>query len=106
MLFRSRGDAALSGTELTLVNAVPPEDELDGSQAGRRPPGSGTAGPARGLVLVCLAALLGGTAYMLAPYFVSLVHPGHDGKIFVTALAPLTTTVIVAPLSPEPAVKL
>jgi hypothetical protein len=26
---------------------------------------------------------------MLAPYFVSLVHPGHDGKIFVTALAPL-----------------
>jgi hypothetical protein len=35
------------------------------------------------------AALVGGTAYMLAPYFVSLVHPGHDGKIFVTALAPL-----------------
>ncbi len=35
------------------------------------------------------AALLGGTAYMLAPYFVSLVQPGHDGKIFVTALAPL-----------------
>ncbi len=35
------------------------------------------------------AALLGGTAYMLAPYLVSLVHPGHDGKIFVTALTPL-----------------
>ncbi|MEX2471775.1 MAG: hypothetical protein WEA34_06320, partial [Gemmatimonadota bacterium] len=35
------------------------------------------------------AALLGGTAYMLAPFFVSLVHPGHDGKMFVTALAPL-----------------
>jgi hypothetical protein len=35
------------------------------------------------------AALLAGTAYMLAPYLVSLVHPGHDGKIFVTALAPL-----------------
>jgi hypothetical protein len=35
------------------------------------------------------AALVGGTAYMLAPYFVSLVHPGHDGRIFVTALAPL-----------------
>ncbi|HUF74856.1 MAG TPA: hypothetical protein VMM35_01195 [Longimicrobiales bacterium] len=34
-------------------------------------------------------ALLAGTAYLLAPYFVSLVHPGHDGKIFVTALAPL-----------------
>ena len=35
------------------------------------------------------AALLGATAYMLAPYFISLVYPGHDGKIFVTALAPL-----------------
>ena len=35
------------------------------------------------------AALLAGTAYMLAPFFVSLVRPGHDGKIFVTALAPL-----------------
>jgi hypothetical protein len=35
------------------------------------------------------AALVGATAYMLAPYFVSLVMPGHDGKIFVTALAPL-----------------
>lgn len=35
------------------------------------------------------AALFAGTAYMLAPFFVSLVHPGHDGKIFVTALAPL-----------------
>ncbi len=35
------------------------------------------------------AALLAGTAYMLAPFFVSLVNPGHDGKMFVTALAPL-----------------
>jgi hypothetical protein len=35
------------------------------------------------------AALVAGTAYMLAPYFVSLVQPGHDGKLFVTALAPL-----------------
>jgi hypothetical protein len=35
------------------------------------------------------AALLAGTGYMLAPFFVSLVHPGHDGKMFVTALAPL-----------------
>jgi hypothetical protein len=35
------------------------------------------------------AALVGGTAYMLAPYLVSLVQPGHDGRIFVTALAPL-----------------
>ena len=35
------------------------------------------------------AALLAGTAYMLAPFMVGFVHPGHDGKIFVTALAPL-----------------
>jgi hypothetical protein len=35
------------------------------------------------------AALFGGTAYMLAPFFVSFVQPGHDGKMFVTALAPL-----------------
>jgi hypothetical protein len=35
------------------------------------------------------AALLGGTAYMLAPFLVGFVHAGHDGKIFVTALAPL-----------------
>jgi hypothetical protein len=35
------------------------------------------------------AALVGGTAYMLAPYLVSLVYPGHDGKLFVTALSPL-----------------
>lgn len=35
------------------------------------------------------AALLGGTAYLLAPFLIGFVHPGHDGKIFVTALAPL-----------------
>ncbi len=35
------------------------------------------------------AALLGGTAYMLAPFLIGFIHPGHDGKIFVTALAPL-----------------
>ena len=35
------------------------------------------------------AALLAGLAYLLAPYMVSLVYPGHDGKIFVTALTPL-----------------
>jgi hypothetical protein len=46
-------------------------------------------GLARSLGVSRAGALLGGTAYMLAPYFVSLVHPGHDGKIFVTALAPL-----------------
>lgn len=35
------------------------------------------------------AALLGGAAYLLAPFMIGFVHPGHDGKIFVIALAPL-----------------
>lgn len=35
------------------------------------------------------AALVAGVGYMLSPYLVSLVHPGHDGKLFVTALTPL-----------------
>jgi hypothetical protein len=40
------------------------------------------------------AAILSGTAYMLAPFLVSLVHPGHDGKIFVTSLTPLMFWVV------------
>ncbi len=40
-------------------------------------------GVARGATTV---ASLG---YLLAPFMVSLVYPGHDGKIFVTALTPL-----------------
>ena len=35
------------------------------------------------------AALVAGTAYLLAPFLVTLVLPGHDGKLFVTALTPL-----------------
>ena len=35
------------------------------------------------------AALLAGVAYLMAPFFVSFVAPGHDGKIFVIALTPL-----------------
>lgn len=35
------------------------------------------------------AALVAGVGYMLAPFLVSLVYPAHDGKLFVTALAPL-----------------
>lgn len=35
------------------------------------------------------AALLAGLAYLLAPFMVTLVYPGADGRIFVTALAPL-----------------
>ncbi|HEY6109179.1 MAG TPA: YfhO family protein [Gemmatimonadales bacterium] len=35
------------------------------------------------------AALTGGTAYQLSGVVVSLVSPGHDGKLFVTALLPV-----------------
>ena len=35
------------------------------------------------------AALLAGVAYTLAPFMVTQVYPGADGKLFVTALAPL-----------------
>ena len=34
-------------------------------------------------------ALVAGLSYMFAGYLVSLVAPGHDGKIFVTSLFPL-----------------
>lgn len=36
-----------------------------------------------------LPAAVAGLAYMLAPYFMSMVHPGHDGKIYVIAWFPL-----------------
>jgi len=35
------------------------------------------------------AAFVGGLLYMFAPFIVSLFFPGHDGKIYVTALTPL-----------------
>jgi hypothetical protein len=35
------------------------------------------------------SSLLGGVSYMVAPYFLSLIYAGHDGKMFVTALFPL-----------------
>lgn len=35
------------------------------------------------------AALLAGLAFLMAPFMVTLVYPGHDGKLFVTALTPL-----------------
>jgi hypothetical protein len=35
------------------------------------------------------AALLAGLAYLMAPFMVTLVYPGHDGKLFVSALTPL-----------------
>ncbi|GMV04371.1 MAG: hypothetical protein AMXMBFR53_06520 [Gemmatimonadota bacterium] len=46
-------------------------------------------GWARALGVSRPAALVSAVGYMLAPFLVSLVHPGHDGKMFVTALAPL-----------------
>jgi len=35
------------------------------------------------------AALFAGATYMFAPFLVSLVSPGHDGKIYITSLFPL-----------------
>jgi len=36
------------------------------------------------------SAFLAGVGYMVAPYFLSLVYAGHDAKMFVTALFPLS----------------
>ncbi len=36
-----------------------------------------------------IASLFAGACFMFAPFLVSLVAPGHDGKIFVTTLFPL-----------------
>ncbi len=44
---------------------------------------------ARQLSLSRIAALVSAGSYMFAHYLVSLVAPGHDGKMFVTALFPL-----------------
>ena len=44
---------------------------------------------ARQFRLSKVASLIAGVAYMFSPYLVSLVAPGHDGKIFVTTLFPL-----------------
>ncbi len=43
----------------------------------------------RHLKLSKAVAMFGGATYMLAPVLVSLIYPGHDGKLFVTALTPL-----------------
>ncbi len=40
-------------------------------------------------------ALLGGVGYMLAGQVASLVSPGHDGKLYVSALTPLVLWMIV-----------
>lgn len=43
----------------------------------------------RGLNLRVEVSFLGGLLYMFSPCLVSLVYPGHDGKMFVMALTPL-----------------
>lgn len=43
----------------------------------------------RGLRLSWAAAVTGGLAYELTGIVASMVHPGHDGKLFVSAIAPL-----------------
>jgi hypothetical protein len=44
---------------------------------------------ARGFGLSRLASAFAGVSYMFSGYLVSLVAPGHDGKMYVTALFPL-----------------
>jgi hypothetical protein len=44
----------------------------------------------RGAGLGFFGALIGGLAYMLGGNAAGLVSPGHDGKLFVSALLPLT----------------
>src|SRR5690348_3006377 len=41
-------------------------------------------------------ALVGGLAYMLSGHIATFVSPGHDGKLFVTALFPLLLWTVVA----------
>jgi hypothetical protein len=48
-----------------------------------------THGWVRSLGASRAAALVAGLAYMVGPFFVTLVFPAHDGKMFVTALTPL-----------------
>jgi hypothetical protein len=49
----------------------------------------------RALRLDWTAALAGGLAYELTGIVLSMVHPGHDGKLFVSALTPLLLWALV-----------
>jgi len=49
-----------------------------------------------------LGAFTSGLFYMLSTYLVSLVSPGHDGKIFVTALFPLALLFMEAAFQEKP----
>ncbi len=48
----------------------------------------------RSLNLRLPICFLGGLLYMFSPCLVSLVYPGHDGKMFVTALTPLAFLIL------------
>jgi hypothetical protein len=48
----------------------------------------------RSLNLRVVVSFLGGLLYMFSPCLVSLVYPGHDGKMFVIALTPLAFLVL------------
>jgi len=48
----------------------------------------------RGLNLRVGVSFLGGLLYMFSPCLVSLVYPGHDGKMYVMALTPLAFLIL------------
>jgi len=48
----------------------------------------------KGLSLRTWVCFLGGLLYMFSPCLVSLVYPGHDGKMYVTALTPLAFLIL------------
>jgi hypothetical protein len=50
--------------------------------------GAGMYGWARALGVGRWAATIAGLGYLVAPHFVTLVFPAHDGKMFVVALTP------------------
>lgn len=58
---------------------------------------AGVAGYAflRAIGVSFAAALVGGIAYMMSGQVASLVSPGHDGKLFVSALLPVTLLVLI-----------
>lgn len=49
----------------------------------------------RALKLPWIASVVGGVAYQLTGQVASLVHPGHDGKLYVSALLPLALLALV-----------
>ncbi len=57
--------------------------------------GSFMYGLLRALGLSWAGAVIGGLAYEMTGIVISLVHPGHDGKLFVSAAAPLLLSGIV-----------